>query len=311
MKRIKPLYPDVKLFCAITSDNHIDEKHPVPAVPMWYLTRSLKDAKKSDPGMDAYITIGDTTSRGSEANWRLTEKCFRKARPAKHIFLTVGNHDLWNDAGFDAARENYLRFSNAICGTSHTETWFAHTLNGYRLIFLGNTADAGCDAHLGEAQLSWQARELDAAAGKPAFVFCHQSLNGRHGLPRTWEADETFSSPMEGGVGAESDAVAAILKAHKNVFYFSGHSHMGLCGEERKKTDGYASFEQEDGLTLVNLPSQACGNHHGDDRSMGIGVILEVYADRVVIRPRNFARRAMNRRVLIKDGKPYWEELIK
>ena len=73
---------------------------------------------------------------------------------------------------------------------------------------------------------------------------------------------------------------------------------------------GYASFEQEDGVTLVNLPSLACGNHHGDDRSMGIGVLIEVYADRVAIRPRNFARRTMNRSVTIKDGKPYWEQRL-
>ena len=82
---------------------------------------------------------------------------------------------------------------------------------------------------------------------------------------------------------------------------------MGLCGEARFRAEGYASFEQEDGVTLVNLPSLACGNHHGDDRSMGIGVLLEVYEDRVVIRPRNFAHRSMNRKVLIRDGKPYLE----
>ena len=107
-----------------------------------------------------------------------------------------------------------------------------------------------------------------------------------------------------------SGEVERILKAHRNVFYFSGHSHMGLCGEERKKAEGYASFEQEDGVTLVNLPSLACGNHHGDDRSMGVGVIVEVYADKVVIRPRNFAKHTMNRKVAIKDGKPYWEQPV-
>lgn len=310
MGNITPLHPDVKLLLAITGDNHIDWKHPAPAVPMWFLSRSLKDSAKSRRRVDVYLTVGDTTSRGSDRNWQMAESCFKKASPAEHVFLTVGNHDLWHDDGFDAAKENYLKYSNRICGTDHTDTWFSHEVNGYKLIFLGNTQDAGCEAHLGEKQLQWLSAELDAAAGKPAFVFCHQSLNGRHGLPRTWDRNETATDPMEGGVGTESDAVAAILKAHKNVFYFSGHSHMGLCGEERKKAEGYASFEAEDGVTLVNLPSLACGNHHGDDRSMGIGVIVEVYADRVIIRPRNFARRTTNRKIAIKDGKPYWEQRI-
>ena len=311
MGKITPLHRDVKLLCCVTSDNHIDCKHPVPAVPMWYLTQSLKDAQNAAHTVDAYITVGDTTSRGSEANWLLTEKCFRKAAPAKQVFLTVGNHDLWADGGFEEAKENYLRHSNGICKTAHTETWFSHTVNGYKLIFLGNTCDAGCEAHLGDAQLEWLSAELDAANGAPAFVFCHQSLNGRHGLPRTWDRNETATDPMEGGIGTESDAVAAILKAHKNVFYFSGHSHMGLCGEARFKAEGYSSFEEEDGVTLVNLPSLACGNHHGDDRSMGIGVVIEAYEHSVAIRPRNFARHTMNRKVTVKNGKPYFETELK
>ena len=310
MGKISPLYHDAKLVIAVTSDNHIDIRHPVPKVPMWFLTQSLKDSARSLRPVDVYLTIGDTTSRGSKENWDLAKRCFDKCRPAKHVFLTVGNHDLWHDDGFEAARRNYLDYSNRICGTDHTETWFSHTVNGYKLIFLGNTVDAGCEAHLGEAQLAWLQKELDEAGGRPAFVFCHQSLNGRHGLPRTWDREESATDPMEGGVGTESDRVAAILKAHQNVFYFSGHSHMGLCGEARKQAEGYASFEQEDGVTLVNLPSLACGNHHGDDRSMGIGALIEVYEDRVVIRPRNFARRTMNRSVTIKDGKPYWEQRL-
>ena len=307
MSKITPLHQNVKLLLAVTSDNHIDHKHPIPALPVYWLTQSLKDAEKSAHPVDAYITVGDTTSRGSEKNWQMARRCFQKTRPAKHIFLTVGNHDLWGDDDFEAVKARYLRYSNEICKTNHTNTWFSHVVNGYKLVFLGNTADAGCEAHLGEEQLAWLNAELDAAAGKPAFVFCHQSLNGRHGLPRTWDRNETATDPMEGGIGTESDAVAAILKAHKNVFYFSGHSHMGLCGEARKKAENYASFEEEDGVQLINLPSLACGNHHGDDRSMGIGVIVEAYADRVVIRPRNFAHRSMNRKVLIRDGKPYLE----
>lgn len=311
MSKITPLHQNVKLLLTVTSDNHIDHKHPIPALPMYWLTQSVKDSAKSAHTVDAYISVGDVTSRGSEKNWTMAQRCFSKAVPAKQIFLTVGNHDLWADESYEAAEERYLRHSNRICKTEHTKTWFSHTVNGYKLIFLGNTKDAGCEAHLGEDQIRWLNEELDAAAGAPAFVFCHQSLNGRHGLPRTWDRDESATDPMEGGIGTESDEVAAILKAHKNVFYISGHSHMGLCGEKRKAAEGYASFEEEDGVTLVNLPSLACGNHHGDDRAMGVGMVIEGYEDKVAIRPRNFAHRSMNRKVAIKDGKPYWEQAIR
>ena len=117
MAKITPLHQNVKLLVAVTSDNHIDIKHPIPALPMWYLTQSLKDAQDSAHPVDVYLTVGDTTSRGSETNWLLAQKCFRRARPAKHVFLTVGNHDLWNDDGYEKAEKNYLRFSNARPGS--------------------------------------------------------------------------------------------------------------------------------------------------------------------------------------------------
>ncbi len=308
MSRIKPLYNGAKLVLTITSDNHIDRKNPTPFVPMGLTRASLIDSGRSVRKVDAYITVGDTTSRGDETNWRMAVLTFKGAHPAEHVYLTVGNHDLWyDDKGYDAAFSNYVEYSNRICGTSHEKTWFSHELNGYKLIFLGNTRDAGCEAHLGQDQIDWLKKELDEADGAPAFVFCHQSLNGRHGLPMTWNKSGESTDPLEGGIGEESDAVAEILKAHKNVFYFSGHSHMGLGGENCLKNEGYASIEDEDGVTLINLPSLACGNHHGENRSLGVGVVVEAYLDRVVIRPRNFLTRSWIKSVAMKDGKPYYE----
>ena len=37
---------------------------------------------------------------------------------------------------------------------------------------------------------------------------------------------------------------------------------------------------------------------------------VEAYEDRIVIRPRNFAKHTMNRKVMIRDGKPYWEQPV-
>ncbi|MCR5690292.1 MAG: metallophosphoesterase [Clostridiales bacterium] len=311
MGKIKPLYEGVRLLCVITTDNHIDAKHSVsPGIPLWFNGKALKDSQQSKAPVDVFLTIGDTTSRGSVENWELVKGLFAKYRPAKQVLLTVGNHDLWADGGFEEALKNYLDYSNLICGTDHEKTWFSHTVNGYKLIFLGNTTDAGCEAHLGREQIEWLKAELDAAEGRPAFVFCHQSLNRKHGLPVTWDASGKSEDPLDGGLGEESDEVEAILKAHKNVFYFSGHSHMGIGGENCLKENGYSSFENDGGVELVNLPSMACGNHHGEDKSTGVGCVLEVYDDRVVLRPRNFAKRAYNSKIMIRDGKPYLEKML-
>ena len=313
MGKMKPLYDGIKLNCTIVSDTHIDEKHPMPWLPKMNLRNALKDTKKSSAPVDAFLTIGDTTSRGSDANWKMTVECFDKVPDAaKNIILTVGNHDCWNDNGFDAAMKNYLRNFEIICGRKIDKPYFSYNINGYLFVFLGNDSDSGCEASIGEEQLKWFEGEMEngGKSGKPIFVFCHQSLNQKHGLPRTWDKDENAKNLWDGGLGKDSDAVEAILKKHKNVYYFSGHSHMGLGGENIRKAEGYSTFEKEGDLRLINLPSLSCGNHHGENKSTCLSVQLEVYDDKVVIRPRNTMKRKWITSVAIKDGKPCFEEKI-
>ena len=310
MGRMRPLYDGIKLLLVITSDNHIDIRNSGGLYPMLQTRLSLTDSAAAAVRPDAYITVGDTTSRGQDTNWKLVEKTFGGVSPAERIFLTAGNHDMWHDDGFEAASANYLEYTNRICGTAHDKTYFSHEVNGYSLIFLGDTRDAGDDTHLGDEQLDWLGAELDLAGDGPSFVFCHQSLNGRHGLPMTWDRSSKDIGYMTGGIGEESDRVAAILKSHKNVFYFSGHSHMGLGGERCLREQGYCSVYEEEGVTLTNLPSLSCGNHHGEDRSQGIGMVVEVYDGRVLIRPRNFARRRWNTKVDMQAGKGYYEKKL-
>lgn len=312
MGKMSPLYDGILLNCTITSDAHIDVKHPMPWLPMMMLKKSLKDAAGSVSHVNAYITVGDTTSRGQKENWELAKKCFDKYAEVSPI-LAVGNHDLWHDNDFDAAVGEYYKYYQLICSRKLTAPYFLEVINDYHFIFLGNDAESGCAAHISDEQFEWFKFEMSRAAqgGKPIFVFCHQSLNQKHGLPRTWDRHEDPNRPLDdGGIGARSEEIEAVLKSYKNVYYFSGHSHMGLCGEKTKEKEGYATFEQEDGLTLINLPSLSNGNHHGETNAIGLGVQLEVYADKVVIRPRNFKTRSWNKKITVKDGKPYWENSI-
>ncbi len=308
---MKSLYNNLKLSATIVSDTHIDIKHPHPEIPMFNLCRALKFAKKNSA--DAFITVGDTTSRGTETNWNLTRKCFKKINyDPRKIILTIGNHDCWSDGKDEYGTGIGLYYSACkdIMGRKLEKPYFTTVINSYSFICLGNESDMGCDADISDTQLDWLRSELQKATaeGKPAFVFCHQSLNARHGLPRTWDKKEDPNRDIkEGGIGEKSEEVAEILKSFKNVFYFSGHSHMGIAGEKMKKTEGYSTFESEDEVHLINLPSLSCGNHHGESNKFGIGMQLEVYDDRVVIRPYNFVLHIPMKNVKIKDGKTYYE----
>ncbi len=313
MGKMKPLYDGIKLNITIVSDTHIDEKHPFPWLPPWRLRQALKNSKNSAAPVDVFMTVGDTTSRGSDINWKMTKECFdRVPYAAKKIILPIGNHDGWNDDGFDAAIKNYCRYYELICGDKREKPYFSYVINGYYIICLGTDSDSGCDAAISDGQIEWFTNEMKKAgdSGKPVFVFCHQSLNQKHGLPRTWDAKEDYENLEDGGIGERSDEIEKILKAYKNVYYFSGHSHMGLCGENTIKQEGFSSFEKEGDLNLINLPSLACGNHHGESKAFCVGVQLEVYDDKVVIRPRNMKKHSWIKTVPIKNGKPYLEEKI-
>ncbi len=302
-------HSDIKLCATIVSDTHIDEKHPTKIVPMYILMRALKGAKKSN--CDAFITVGDTTSRGSKTNWNMARTCFKKVPDAaKKIILTIGNHDGWNDDGFDDAIKEYYNAYKDICNREIHTPYFSEVINGYYFIMIGTDSESGCEAAISEEQMEWFSAEMEKAGktNNPIFVFCHQSLNQRHGLPRTWDRHEIPDrDPLDGGIGERSDEIAEILKKYKNVFYFSGHSHMGLCGEDMKKAEGYSTFENEDGVTLVNLPSLSCGNHHGEMQGLGIGIQLEIYEDRVILRPKNYISGKWITKLNIKDKKPYYE----
>ncbi len=308
------LYDNIKLCAEIVSDVHLDIKHPTPKIPMQLFCRALRDSKKCNA--DALITVGDTTSRGERVNWNFARESFKKVPDcAKNIILTVGNHDCWSDGDdeYQSGINEYYSACRDLMNRDLKKPYFSTVINGYSFICMGNESDMGCDADISVSQLEWLKNELIFATknGKPAFVFCHQSLNGRHGLPRTWDKEEDPNRSFdEGGIGKSSETVAEILKSFKNVFYFSGHSHMGLCGEKMQEKEGYSSFQNEDGLHLINLPSLCCGNHHGSRNGLGIGVQLEIYKDKVCIRPKDYKTGRFIKSVKIKDGKSCYEANI-
>lgn len=312
MGKIKSLHSEPILTAAIISDVHVDIKNPIKWFPMMMLKFALRDAEKSERPLDCFISVGDTTSRGNETNWDMVKECFDKRKnPAKNIILAVGNHDCWNDKAFEEAKRVFLRYFESICQKKQEKTYFSYDINGCKLIFLGNEDNSGCDAQIFDEQVEWLKSELESADKTlPILVFCHQSFNQKHGLPATWEKELKDWPINEGGIGERSDEIEAILKQYKNVYYFSGHIHMGFSGENSLKNNGYASFEEDGDLVRVNVPSLSPGNHHGENNSCCTGLIAEVYGDRVVLRPRNFRKRRFITSFPIRNGKPYFEKEI-
>lgn len=285
-------------FAAI-SDTHIDEKTSFFSASL--LKSGLNDMQNADEKLDALVFDGDITNHGYIKQWDIVADTVSQYDAAENIYLVIGNHDTWgpNEEDFtnpvDGVLPTFIKYNQQITGRQIDKMYYSDIINGYYFIMLGSESDETC-AYLSDAQLEWFDGEMQKAAETklPIFVFCHQSVNGTHGLPYNWELKKS-DPPDEGGIGDQSDAVVEILKKYDNVFYFSGHIHAGFKNEGTGIGVDYSSVEYMQNnngnkITLINIPcftnpDFARGGHIAN----GCGWVVEAYEDNILLRARNFA----------------------
>ncbi|MBQ6420511.1 MAG: metallophosphoesterase [Clostridia bacterium] len=277
---------DVTLSAAILSDTHITKELYRKVL----FTPGLKNISKLSP--DLFIVDGDCTDNGNEENWQAFQDLIDKHLTVEHRLIVLGNHDTWTsyDTPHDyaPARENFVRFSNAIMGEegAHDEVYYTYTLNGIHFIVLGSEG-TGVGEDLSDAQLDWfEGAMADAAAhsaGKPIIVLNHQALNFTHTV-----GDD------EHGMGIDTpgatERLIEIMDQYKNVLYFSGHLHYGLNTGKYGYPEGFTTVEKVgENITSVNLPSYTNGSFiSGGNALIGTGIYMQVTADKVILLGRNF-----------------------
>lgn len=288
-----------RLGFAVVSDTHIDEKTSFYSASV--LKSGFIDMQKASDRLDAVVFDGDITNHGYIKQWDIFAQAVSDYDISDNVYLVIGNHDTWgpNREDFqnpvDGVLPTFVRYNKEIAGRDIEKTYYSDVMNGYYFIALGSESDSTC-AYLSDEQLEWFAGEMEKAqrTGLPIFVFCHQSINQTHGLPYNWELNKN-DPPDEGGIGDQSDAVVEILKKYDNVFYFSGHIHAGFKNEGSKIGVDYSSveyMENDNGnsVTLINTPCFANPDFmRGGHISNGCGWIVEAYADKVLLRARNFS----------------------
>lgn len=280
----KPLDPaSCKLNMAVISDIHMtDETYRALTLEF-----GLTDMENALYPIDALIATGDLTDGGEEQEWQMLAKTFAKYSPARNIILAQGNHDTWTeDDGYSLAKDYFIKYSEEITGRDIEHEYYSEKINGYTFIVLASEDDR-TSMLMSEEQIAWLEAEMEKASkdGLPIFVVCHWPLNQSHGLPGTWGDDEP--EPDDGGIGDQSAQVEAILKKYENVFMLSGHIHNGFVKEGQEDVYGYTSVESDGSFHSINLSQFMYPTMRGRIAN-GTGFMIEVYEDRVEIRPRSF-----------------------
>lgn len=274
---------DIKLNVAIISDTHIDDRLPCGKL---MFKRAFKDMNNCSTPVDVAIVAGDLTNYGDEASIIDHFQIFSENCNAATKISAMGNHDIGHvrDLGLtnQQARDTFLKYQNEYMGTDFDKNYYSYDVNGYKFIVLCDESESHWDTfEMFDEQIAWLDSELAEATanGLPAFVICHEPLEGVNGQPIVWD---------DGVLDSESSAkIKAVLEKYQNAFYISGHMHEGINGELTEKLLGFSCVETLNGVTYVTLPTYLLINRYGLPLN-GLGFQMEVYEDEVVFRARRY-----------------------
>lgn len=280
----QPKEPDeVLLNAAIISDVHIDTRLPLGKA---IFKTGLRDMSKNARQNDALVISGDLTNYGDEKSLMDFFSLIKENCNAGKAVIAMGNHDIGHvrDLGFtnDEARAWYIKNHNEFMGTDFDKCYYSIDVNGYKFIVLCDESPDNWDTfEIYDEQIAFLDSELERATanGMPAFVVCHEPVEGVNGQPTVWK---------DGAMDSESSTkIKATLEKYKNVFYISGHMHEGINGKLTEKVLGFCCVETLNGVTYVSLPTYLLVNRFGFLHN-GMGLQMEVYKSKVVFRARNY-----------------------
>lgn len=270
----------VLLNMSVVSDTHLDEKFSPLA---WFLGIGLRDMASAKTPVDVVAVTGDLTNYGDEASIDEFFDTMQKNWDGKAI-IAMGNHDIGHveDKPHEEARQYFVDKYNEYQDFNIEKSYYSAQVKGYTFIVLTDEAEDSWDhPDLFEEQLTFLDTELAKASedGKPVFVISHWPLAGTHGEETAWD-DGDIGEPY-------STQIQEILEKYKNVFFISGHIHIGLNGNFTREEFGVSSYDRRNGVNYLNLPSYGLFSRYGTLLG-GKGYQVEVYSDKVILRARNF-----------------------
>lgn len=246
---------ELKTSFSVVSDIHI-EGNKYPTFEKYAdILKSVRNSKDND----TLVFLGDNTMNGQNIESIFFYSALNFARPADNLIIAPGNHDYGNgNGGYEELEERFIRYAN-YAGCDIDDNYYYKVIDGYYFIVLSTESDTVNGIDISDEQLEWLRDVLDEATkeNKPVFIFTHH--------------------PADYIENGNADRITSIVDDYENTFIFSGHTHWPISGH---------SVTDMNGITAVNLP-RATEDYEGEYGS-GIGAVVEVYENEVLIRFRDF-----------------------
>lgn len=272
--------------------------------------RALQDLAVHAQGSSGIMHIGDITDHGFAEEYAEVHRILQLHQAAlPEIRYTLGNHDV--GLGHWESRLAMYTSRMGMPGPYHD-----HWIGGYHFIFLGTEEGLPTFCNLSDEQLKWLDRKLGekAAVGpfpgtrvvddleiymqppvaheldgqlelelesgaaalteRPIFLFLHQPLKDT--VAGSLESQEWY------GVTQDKE-LRSILAKYPQTLLFTGHTHWEL------EVDNTMHPGNGETATMFNAASVAYLWTNADEHKTGSqGFYVEVYADKVLIRGRDF-----------------------
>lgn len=218
----------------------------------------LKEVHNAEDN-DTLVFLGDNTMNCQDIESIFFYGALKAANPADNLVIVPGNHDFGNGTGdYEMYRDRFLKYAN-FAGADIDSPYFYKVIDGCYFIVLATESDTVNDMNISDAQLQWLKGVLDEAAktDRPIFVFNHHPINY-----------------IQNG---EYTRLSDVIDDYDNLLYFCGHTHAPLSS---------SSVSVVNGVQQINIPKST--EHATDGYECGIGAVVEVYEDEVLLRIRDF-----------------------
>lgn len=254
-----------KLVFPVLSDIHIGGRGA-----KYKLKRALVDCKRVCKNSDIIAVVGDFTDNGKVQEYRDFMSILKSkfSRDANQI-ITIGNHE-YKDV---TSNEKELR-ARFMEETSEKNIYYDKWVKGYHFIVLGSEG-VGLKAEISKAQLDWLDEKLkeNENSNRPIFVFIHQPI------PKTVYGSDTWGDILN------YKQLDEILKKFPQVVMFSGHSHYDINNVRTMYKNKYTMFNTASIYYIMGED-----NEYKNYR-LSEGLIVEVYEEKLIIRPRDFTSK--------------------